>query len=289
MKRAANMLAAVIVCLTAISGFAQDPFYYWEFDEGLGTWWVGFESGQADGVYEIDTTPDWLSGDASLMIEIIDGGSSNWHVQALDHINSLVSGTSYDVYFMAATDASGPVNCDVIWSLPVDPWTNYQQWDHQIDPDPQSYGPFTWVAEADGQIDLKFWLGGNDPVVVWLDSVVVVETPENAVGGCCPDDPAAAPEGFALEQNYPNPFNPSTTIPYRLAEPADVTLNVYNLEGRHVRTLVQGSVGAGANHAAWDGMDMHGQPAASGVYIYRLDARGPVRNFSASNKMFLIK
>jgi len=279
----------LIVALFVMNVSAQDPFYYEDFEEGMGNWWIGFESGQADGISSIDDTPDWLEGSASLMVEIYEGGTSDWHVQALDHLVALVAGTSYDVYFMATTDGDGPLNCDIIWSLPVEPYTNYHTFDNQIDPDPEVYGPFTWVCEADADIDLKFWLGDNEACVVWLDSVVVVETPENAVGGCCPDDPASAPSAFGLEQNYPNPFNPSTTISYRLAESSFLTLNVYNLEGQLVRSLYNGQCDAGTNQVTWDGMDMNSQPVSSGVYIYRLDAQGAIQNYSASNKMFLVK
>ena len=289
MKRVYTVIVTVIaVSLLTMSAMAQDPFYYEEFDDGLGTWWIGFEgTSTADGVSSIDDQA-MLSGDNSLMIEIFDGGSANWHIQALDHLSSIDSTTSYDVYFMAATDADGPVDCDIVWSDPVT-YTSYEMFNHQIDPEPKAYGPFTWVAETNGNVDLKFWLGQNDPTIVWLDSVVVVETPENAVGGCCPDELASSPDGFALEQNFPNPFNPSTNIAYTLAERSDLTLSVYNLEGRHVRTHYNGPCNAGPNQVTWDGLDSNSQPVSSGVYIYRMDAKGTTQTYSASNKMFLIK
>ena len=80
-----------------------------------------------------------------------------------------------------------------------------------------------------------------------------------------------------LMANYPNPFNPETWIPFELAEAADVTIRVYGVDGRLVRTLELGrrDVGeyAGRDEAAyWDGANASGEAVASGVYIYELTA-----------------
>jgi flagellar hook assembly protein FlgD len=75
---------------------------------------------------------------------------------------------------------------------------------------------------------------------------------------------------FALEQNAPNPFNPSTTIRFAVPANGNVRLTIYDVNGRIVRTLVDGSVLAGSHEVVWDGMDMNGRAVASGVYIYRL-------------------
>ena len=86
-----------------------------------------------------------------------------------------------------------------------------------------------------------------------------------------------APEAFGLEQSYPNPFNPATTIRYALPEAANVSLVVYNLLGQQVRTLVSGAQGPGYHSVVWDGRDEAGRVAATGVYIYRLQAGGFVQ------------
>ena len=80
------------------------------------------------------------------------------------------------------------------------------------------------------------------------------------------------PQQLALE-NYPNPFNPSTTIRYALPKPARVTLTVFDVNGRLVRTLVRDAAKpAGMFEAEWNGTDAAGLPVASGVYFYRLKA-----------------
>jgi len=89
-----------------------------------------------------------------------------------------------------------------------------------------------------------------------------------------------------LGQNYPNPFNPVTTIAYQLKEPGRVTLNIYNVAGQLVRTLVDANREAGINYEArWDGTTRSGERVASGVYFYRLVAK----DFVKTRKMVLLK
>jgi hypothetical protein len=91
---------------------------------------------------------------------------------------------------------------------------------------------------------------------------------------------------FALHQNVPNPFNPTTVIQYVVPESgAYVTLRIYDVGGRLVRTLVDGVVRSGLKSVVWDGRDGRGVRAASGVYFYRLEAPGYVK----TRKMVLMK
>jgi len=90
---------------------------------------------------------------------------------------------------------------------------------------------------------------------------------------------------FGLAQNMPNPFNPKTTIAFNLTAPGDVTLEVYDVAGRRVVTLLDRHMDAGAHVAQWDGKTSDGERAASGVYFYKL-AAGDERT---SRKMVLLK
>ena len=84
----------------------------------------------------------------------------------------------------------------------------------------------------------------------------------------------ALPQGFALGTNYPNPFNPATIIPYELAAISPVKLEVFNILGQRIATLVDGNQEAGSYQAQWDGTDAAGQAAAAGLYFYRLTVDG---------------
>ena len=90
---------------------------------------------------------------------------------------------------------------------------------------------------------------------------------------------------FQLKQNYPNPFNPTTTISFELPENREVSLQIYNLLGEEVKTLLSASLLAGSHHIEWNGTDNFGRRVASGTYIYRLQAG----NFSKSRQMILLK
>lgn len=88
-----------------------------------------------------------------------------------------------------------------------------------------------------------------------------------------------------LYQNYPNPFNPATVVSFDLATPGYVRLDVFDVAGRRVATLLEGNHPAGPAQTAWNGRDMSGQPVSSGVYFYRLLAGGT----SLTKKMVLLK
>ncbi|MEW6752303.1 MAG: VIT domain-containing protein [Candidatus Latescibacterota bacterium] len=89
--------------------------------------------------------------------------------------------------------------------------------------------------------------------------------------------PGVLPAGPVLAQNWPNPFNASTLIRFHV--PADLApaagwLTVYDLTGQGVRTLARGLLAPGEHQVSWDGRDERGVPAASGVYLYRLQVGG---------------
>jgi hypothetical protein len=108
-----------------------------------------------------------------------------------------------------------------------------------------------------------------------------LNTPTDA--GSDPDN--SLPASFVLDQNYPNPFNPTTTISFSLPEASDITLAVYNILGRRVTMLADGSFPAGTHMVSWGGRDDRGKAAASGIYLYRLQTD----EFSLSRKMLLLK
>jgi len=93
------------------------------------------------------------------------------------------------------------------------------------------------------------------------------------------------PVGFALSQNAPNPFNPTTTIRFSVPQTEPVKLVIYDVNGRVVRTLVDGTLEVGRHEVSWDGTDMVGRSVASGVYVYRLtSAQGEI-----TKRMTLVK
>jgi len=101
----------------------------------------------------------------------------------------------------------------------------------------------------------------------------------------------AIPTSFDLGQNYPNPFNPTTIIRYALPEASNVTLKIYNVLGQQVAELVNDVKDAGFFQAEWNGRNQYGQLVSSGVYFYRMEARGIDAGnvFVSEKKMLMLK
>jgi hypothetical protein len=123
--------------------------------------------------------------------------------------------------------------------------------------------------------------GDNDLAVVNenSDNVSILINLSSATG--VDNSPETSlPESFSISQNYPNPFNASTTIGYSLTEPSDVTIDIYDILGRKVETLVQREQSAGSHQVVWNAKD---QP--SGMYFYRIEAG----DYTEARKMLLLK
>lgn len=108
---------------------------------------------------------------------------------------------------------------------------------------------------------------------------------------------AELPANFVLEQNYPNPFgsraaslvakqaNPETSIRFALPQTAQAKLQIYDMCGALVTTLIAGTLTAGRHEIVWNGMNAHGQTAASGMYLYRLE----VGAYSKAKQMLFVR
>jgi len=101
----------------------------------------------------------------------------------------------------------------------------------------------------------------------------------------CDITQAETPKAYRLAQNFPNPFNPMTTIRYDMKAKGLVTVKIYDVAGRLVRTLVDDVKDAGAYSAVWDGRNNGGAGVASGIYFYKMETAG----FSASKKLVMLR
>jgi hypothetical protein len=133
----------------------------------------------------------------------------------------------------------------------------------------------------------------NKPVWATPDSVHVT-MPDNTPGidfnfpSAVEDEEtqtASRPTEFELHQNYPNPFNPGTQIEYTLQKRAQVNLEIYNLLGQKVKTLVDDYQSVGSYHVIWDGKNEAGKAVTSGIYFYRLQ----VNKATQTKRMVLLK
>ncbi|UCG52118.1 MAG: T9SS type A sorting domain-containing protein, partial [Candidatus Latescibacterota bacterium] len=127
-------------------------------------------------------------------------------------------------------------------------------------------------TDTDVRANKTYWyrLGAVDADGEWMSPTVSVTVPGMSL---------------ALFQNTPNPFNPTTSISFALPNRSRATLVVYDVEGRHVKTLVDDVIDGGVRETVWDGTDARGHRVSSGVYFYRLT----VGNKSLTKKMLLLK
>lgn len=128
--------------------------------------------------------------------------------------------------------------------------------------------PLQEFGEFNGPVELVSF-SSNLAGTMFIDEVrlVISAPPITAVLETRSD---AVPQSVHLEQNYPNPFNSETIIRFALPAAQQVALEVYNLAGQRVTTLLRGMRTAGSYDVYWDGRDAGGQLLASGIYLYRL-------------------
>ena len=125
-------------------------------------------------------------------------------------------------------------------------------------------------------LNLNYRLNESDP----FENINVVIT--NSSLGINND---LTPEVFALHQNYPNPFNPTTQIKYDIAEDSFVSITIYDVMGRNIRTLMNVNQTAGYHSIQWDAKNDMGEGVSAGMYIYVIQAG----EFRATKKMVLLK
>jgi hypothetical protein len=147
----------------------------------------------------------------------------------------------------------------------------YGDWGVMWWPPDEDIIPLTDLAGHSGVI-IEFWFlsDSGDPqgFGVAIDEILVTGTPATGVQGHQEHD--AVPRGYRLYAPYPNPFNAQVNIRYVLPREAPVKLDIYNLRGQRVRSLVDGNAPQGEHIVAWDGRDETGHQAASGVYVCHL-------------------
>ncbi len=158
-----------------------------------------------------------------------------------------------------------------------------------------AYAPYVEDLDGDGLVELVMF-GDDNQVYVWdftassrnganrgrlyVDAVNSGVLNFNDIPTDASDNPPSVPLTFELSQNYPNPFNPSTLIEFELPSRAETKVEVYNILGQRLRTLVDETLSAGRHAVLFDGSGY-----ASGVYLYRLKAG----ELEMTRKMVLVK
>jgi len=141
------------------------------------------------------------------------------------------------------------------------------------------------LADGHESVQIRWTMGDSDSYVEYcgwnIDDIQILGIAGISTAVAAGD----LPQAVALTDAYPNPFNPTVTLAYALPRSGMASLAIYDLAGRHVRTLVDAPCPAGTHAVVWDGRDEGGRPATSGVYFVRLVAAGEV----AVRKVTMVK
>jgi hypothetical protein len=144
-------------------------------------------------------------------------------------------------------------------------------------------------------ITMSFFPPGSDKILVptrgngiWIGNRSHESAQKLSSASSMADSASTAsllPKRFALHPNYPNPFNPATTIKYDLPKTTRVTLRIFDIMGRQVKTLIDEEKDAGYHYLIWEGKDDKGRPVTSGIYFYRLETS----SFTFVQKLMLLR
>jgi hypothetical protein len=167
-----------------------------------------------------------------------------------------------DVWILR-TDALG----DTLWTMTVGGTDNDEGWSIDVDNSDAGYIVTGWTESFGSAPGIYLIKLGNDPVDADED-----------IGGLVPGE-------FALHQNRPNPFNSATEIRFSLPKASAVKLEILNILGQKVITLIDDDLKPGHHTVLWNGRDFNDQTVATGIYFYRLRA-GDLHD---SKKMLLLK
>jgi len=138
----------------------------------------------------------------------------------------------------------------------------FQDFTHIVDYSSVTY--FPWAVGANVSTFLEPWQGSECPT-----------------GGITKESGVIVPKQFALHQNYPNPFNPNTTIAFDIGNFTWVRLDIINVLGQTVATLIDSPMDAGSYDVEWNA----GSDISSGIYFYKIEAG----DFTETKKMLLLK
>jgi subtilisin family serine protease len=131
-----------------------------------------------------------------------------------------------------------------------------------------SVGPFDLISG--GSVKIAFALMASDSLTGLKAAALQAGVTYNTSVGVDDELQTILPTTMALEQNHPNPFNSSTSIKFTLSTKSHLKLEIINILGRKVKTLIDAEFPAGQHTIEWDATDDAGQPVSSGVYFYRL-------------------
>ncbi|MCK4357812.1 MAG: C10 family peptidase [Candidatus Cloacimonetes bacterium] len=134
--------------------------------------------------------------------------------------------------------------------------------------------------------------------ILIVDDGIIYSEPDTIVVTVIPfgiDDEILYPLSTYISENYPNPFNQATTIKYALRENSKISIEIYNIRGQKIKTLIDSKMKSGSHCVFWDGKDEKGRAVPSGIYFYKMSAKGvsafdgKTDNYNKVRKMIMLR
>jgi len=141
-------------------------------------------------------------------------------------------------------------------------------------------------AVSDSEFAYVIWQDTRSSGKTDIYNIYIQKVESDPVGA---DDPQIIPVDNKLMQNYPNPFNPTTNIDFNIKDDAYVSLNIYNVRGQKVKTLVADEMQAGYHSVIWNGTNDSGKSVSSGIYFSQFDTNDENGDYTSVKKMILMK
>ncbi len=215
--------------------------------------------------------------------------------------NGYVPGTTYTItvafsglegstwgFEAMITDANNISSGTIVITNPIQTEKSGNYVKHRFSGTFSSSWSFEWIAPSTDVGVITIYAAGNQADGDERRSEDIIHTNSLARRAdfiTAVEDGMSVPHQFAINPNYPNPFNPVTTITYELDRTVVVSLKIYDVLGREVRTLVNTQQATGIHTVVWDGKNNAGIPVTSGTYISRLQSETSI----VSRRLTLIK
>ncbi len=207
-------------------------------------------------------------------IRIIDGGANDHDIHIRQNGMPLTNGRTYLFEFDAWADAARIIEAKV--GQDEDPWINYSKIGYTALTAREKRFSFEFAMNDASDTNARIVFNcGSDANNVYIDNVSLKMVTDSDV-----QTARSIPSAFQLYQNVPNPFNPTTTIAFDLPTSEHTKIDVFNMLGRHVKSVIDDNVMAGHHVVQFDASEL-----SSGVYVYRI----VTPSFQHSKKMLLIR
>jgi hypothetical protein len=267
-------ISIIILLLSFNFSIAQERIVNGDFEKGASPWAIEAHN-TAQATMNIDSA-GLMNGISSAHITIVNSDATDWHLQFQQIIGAISTGKRYHITYQAI--ASEAVTIGVWIQQYHDSYSILHTKTINLGVNNQIFLDSMDVSNNDSNVKFSFVLGAlNTGVEVWFDAVSIIESEITSVEL---NQSSNLPNNFNLMQNYPNPFNPSTTIAFAIEKECFVTLKIYDILGREIKTLVQEMLPVGRYSLKYDAAGLN-----SGIYLYRINAS----DFSQSRKMILLR